>query len=121
MTKGLMATKKFILNDSGEPKPCESILEWGAWFEVSDRRVALDIDGEYCISTVFLALDYGFGWQDTPIVWETMVFHGREGMWFDRCGGSREQAEAMHATMVGKVKEENRRMINNCARLTHQL
>jgi hypothetical protein len=106
-------TKKYILNEEGEPRQCNDLLDWAGWFEVADRRVALDMVGEgdeqYCISTVFLGLDYGFGWQDKPIVWETMVFKGKESMWHDRCSGSREQALAMHAEMVKKIRAEHKR------------
>jgi hypothetical protein len=120
-----VSNRRYILNEHGEPKQCDDILQWGKWFEVGDRRVALDTIGDgndqYCISTVFLGLDYGWGWQDRPIVWETMVFKGKESHWFDRCGGSREQALAMHAEMVKKVRDEYMKLTDNCARLTHML
>lgn len=117
----MMGTKKYILDERGEPKQCDDVLKWGAWYETGDRRVKMDIVGDYCISTIFLGLDYGWGWKDRPIIWETMVFKGEESLWFDRCGGSREQAEAMHAKMIEQVKEENRKLSNNCARLAHML
>ena len=64
----------------------------------------------YVVSTVFLGLDYShFG--KPPIVWETAVFtNGRDGLWFDRCSGSREQAYAMHENMCRKIKNRLRHM-----------
>lgn len=39
------------------------------------------------------------------LMWETMVFGGEFDQEQERCGGSREQAEAMHLDMVRKVME----------------
>ena len=55
---------------------------------------------------VFLGLDHAFG-GGAPVLWETMVFGGKLDQEQDRCSGSREQAEAMHARMVEKVKCSN--------------
>jgi hypothetical protein len=102
---------KYILDEHGEPLACEDIMQWGNWFEGSDRRVALTVLNEkggepvYMVSTVFLGVDYGWG-NSIPIFWETMVFKGSEGLWFDRCGGSREQAEAMHESVCRKVLDK---------------
>jgi hypothetical protein len=55
------------------------LLEWAAWIETADRRVALDeIDG-IKISTIFLTLDHNFsvaGLQGRadPLLFETTVF-----------------------------------------------
>ena len=109
---------KYILNDKGEPMPCEDIMTWANWFETSDRRVAVDaVDGEgdvpgeatYLVSTVFLGINYNC-FDGPPLLWETMVFKGREGLWFDRCGGSREQAEAMHNNMCKKISDKARHL-----------
>jgi hypothetical protein len=51
-------------------------------------------------------MDHQWG-EGPPILWETMVFGGPMDQEQDRCGGSREQAEAMHAHMVKRVKERN--------------
>ena len=120
-----MSTKKYILNEAGEPRQCEDIMTWGNWFEKADRRVALDLIGEgkdqYCISTVFLGIDYGWGWKTNPIVWETMVFKSGEGIWFDRCGGSREQALAMHDKVKKEAEDAHDKLLNECSRVTHML
>lgn len=58
--------------------------------------------GEAKVSTVFLGFDHG--WEGEPVLWETMVFGGPLDQEQDRCSGSREQALAMHAAMVERVK-----------------
>lgn len=44
-----------------------------------------------------------------PVLWETMVFTGkgkkRKGGEMDRCSGSRQKAEAMHARMVARMEK----------------
>ena len=112
---------KYILDDNGEPVLCEDIVAWGAWFETAWRRVALtmidDIDAEgvnkgYAVSTVFLGLDHNH-FAGPPVVWETIVFKGGEGLWFDRCAGSREQAEAMHERMCAKVRDHHKKDLSS--------
>lgn len=103
-------TRKYILNAKGEPVECKKLSVWGEFFETSKLRQVGDdtIDGVR-VSTIFLGLDHNFG-GGPPILWETMVFaKGRHdgAAWhqkMDRCSGNREQAEAMHARMVRKVK-----------------
>ena len=109
---------KYILNDDGEPEPCEDIVRWSNWFETAARRVAItNINDTYLVSTVFLSVDHKH-FAGPPILWETMVFKGNEGLWFDRCGGSREQAEAMHDMVCKKVADKTR---NACSRVVHEL
>lgn len=92
----------FVLDEKGEPQAEADVLTWGAWMEHGDRVVARDEIAESTISTVFLGMDHSFG-VGAPILWETMVFGGPLNDSQDRCRGSREQAEAMHARMVAKV------------------
>lgn len=93
----------YILNDAGEPIPCDDFMEWAQWFETAHRQIGKTVVGQSVISTVFLGLDHAFSGQGDPILWETMVFGGgHDGQ--TRCAGSREQAEAMHAQMVAKIK-----------------
>lgn len=95
----------YILNDKGEPLPEKDIIKWGTWFQqAGNRKVASDQIGEFGISTVFLGIDHAFG-EGPPILWETMVFtKGGDEVELERCSGSREQAEAMHARMVELIK-----------------
>jgi hypothetical protein len=60
--------------------------------------------GDSRISTVFLGLDHNWSGRGRPVLWESMVFGGKLDQEQDRCSGSREQAEVMHARMVERVK-----------------
>lgn len=94
---------KYTLNASGKPVPEPDLITWARWFESADRTVGSDQIGESRVSTVFLGLDHNFG-EGPPVLWETMVFGGELEGEQNRCAGSREQAEAMHAKMVERVK-----------------
>jgi hypothetical protein len=101
-----MRPDKYILNDKLEPVVENDLVAWAKWYEVNDRRVALDHIGDVVISTVFLGMD--FNWLGgLPLLWETMVFGGKFDQELDRCSGSREQAEAMHARMLEKIKSQS--------------
>jgi len=66
-----------------EPILCESIEEWGKWFENSDkRRVAEEKHGDIRVSTVFLGLNHRYG-NGPPLLFETLIFGGahNEEMW----------------------------------------
>jgi hypothetical protein len=80
-------------------------MAWAEWFEKSgDRRVAKEKIGEAEISTVFLGIDHSFG-QGPPMLFETMVFGGALDQEQDRCT-TWEEAEAMHAMMCERVRED---------------
>ena len=79
----------YILDEQGQPQPCEDILEWGRWFQTHDRVVKQDyVEGERTtaahtsiseghgvgVSTVFLGLDHNYTGHGPPILWESMVF-----------------------------------------------
>jgi hypothetical protein len=94
----------YILNAAGEPIKEPDLTKWAVWFQLSARRrVADETINDSRISTVFLGLDHSFE-GPPPILWETMVFGGPLNEEQDRCSGNREQAEAMHAKMVERVK-----------------
>lgn len=94
----------FILNTDGNPVAVPSLERWVQWLDKSKRSVAVDHVGDVRVSTVFLGLDHGFGAYPQPILWETMVFGGKLDQEQARCSGTREQAEAMHAAMVQRVR-----------------
>ena len=98
---------KYRLDEKGNPIAEPDLIKWAQWFEKSERSVAQEQIGESGISTVFLGLDHSFSECGSPILWETMVFGGKLDQEQDRCGGSREQAEAMHARMVERVRKAN--------------
>lgn len=98
----------YILN--GElPVAANDLDEWATWIEKAERHVADETIGDYRISTVFLGLDHNYHSDGPPIFWESMVFAKKHNDPIDndmmRCSGSWEQAEAMHARMVDKVKQ----------------
>lgn len=101
-----MANDKYILDDKGEPVRERDLYAWARWYEMSwpARRVAHEKFGRYTISTVFLGLDHSFN-DGPPLLWESTAFQDDgEQVDCDRCAGGREQAEAMHAAMVNRVK-----------------
>lgn len=98
-------TDKYILNESGTPVAEPDLMTWAKWFETADRKVAVDQISDAKVSTIFLSIDLSYQQSGPPILWETKVFGGALDQETDRCSGSREQAEAMHARMVQRVKE----------------
>lgn len=105
----------YILDETGEkPVRCDELMRWAIWFENSPLRQVdkTFLGDEFAISTVFLGLDHGNPWLDDPpppILWETIVFRIRNGemdkvLECERCGGNREQAQAMHAEMVERME-----------------
>jgi hypothetical protein len=98
----------YILDPKGEPIPCPDVLKWGHWFQNAKRHVGwTKIKRGIYVSTVFLGIDYAWD-EGQPVLWETMVFGLKGGDLQDRCGGSREQAEAMHNKMVERMKLETK-------------
>ena len=95
----------YVLNKEGNPIIEESFLKWGEWMEKCDRHVGDDTVEGSRISTVFLGLDHSFEIEGPPVLWETMVFEGLMNGEMERCAGTREQAEAMHVSMIEKVKQ----------------
>ncbi|MDK9739280.1 hypothetical protein KI655_18455 [Vibrio sp. D404a] len=107
--------------------PKEQFLEWGRWFELQPRHLALDIlppkrplrkgnpnmlrkinrirQQEVRISTVFLGLDHNHFGTDKPIVFETMIFGGK---WDDyqRRYTTAEEATESHNFLVKLHKEK---------------
>lgn len=99
---------QFILDEKGEkPIPCASLIVWGKWLQKAGpkRVVKRETIGDSDVSTVFLGLDHNHFDEGPPIIWETMVFGGKLDQEQDRCSGNREQAEAMHAKMVARVRK----------------
>lgn len=97
----------YVLDQKGNPVAEPDLLTWVRWFKNADRHAGNEVIGDSQISTVFLGIDHNFGRCSNPVLWETMVFGGTLDQEQDRCSGSREQAEAMHARMVEKVKGSN--------------
>lgn len=100
--KSADSNDNYILNEKGEPVAEPNLFAWAKWMEKRERHVADEVINGIRISTVFLGLNHNYG-EGAPILWETMLFcDGELDNEMDRCSGSREQAEAMHARNVGK-------------------
>lgn len=74
---------RYILDEAGQPVPCDDLMEWGRFMgNIDRRRVAQDMDeGDESgvrvrVSTVFLGLDHNFFGDGPPVLWETLVFGG---------------------------------------------
>lgn len=81
MSFGFSRPLQYILDEHGEPQPCDDIVAWGRWFQTAERRVAQDFDEgdpakQIRVSTVFLGLDHSYIDGGPPVLWETMVFGG---------------------------------------------
>jgi hypothetical protein len=109
-----MRSDHYILDEHGEPQPCDDVLVWGEWFERSQRtgervlahdRNERRVEGEpeIFISTVFLALDHNWG-EGPPILWETLVFGGLLDGEMQRYA-TRAAALAGHRAMCLRVME----------------
>jgi hypothetical protein len=103
-----MTNDRYILNKQGKPVPEPDLHKWADWMETGHARVvSRQHVGESIVSTIFLGLDHNYAEEGPPILWETLVFKGRMHGTMQRCSGSREQAESMHAEMVNLVKAKN--------------
>lgn len=101
----------YILDNNRNPVLEPDPIKWGQWIEKNSRRVAETTIGNIWISTVFLGLDYSFGDDGPPVLWETMTFEIKpdgekdmSGVEQDRCSGTWNDALAMHERMVEHVK-----------------
>lgn len=95
---------KYTLNSRGEPVHEPDLVRWTQWLVTANRFVSIDVVGDAKVSTIFLGMDYNF-FDGPPILWQSRVSGGSLDCTTDRCAGSREQAEAMHAAMISRVRQ----------------
>ena len=111
---------QYVLDAQGNAVPAPGLLEWGAWLETADRRVAVTRFAWGAVSTVFLGLDHNFFGNPAddplsykPLLWETMVFvthaEGNRALLREldlerQRYTSREDAVAGHKEMVERCK-----------------
>lgn len=102
-----MSTGWYILNEHGVPQHEPDMLKANFWLYADDNRlVKKELVEGVEVSTIFLGYDHGWRCPDEealphiPILWETMIFGGFCDGHQWRCGGNKEQAEAMHASAV---------------------
>ena len=96
---------KYILDENGQPVPCDDLFTWGRWMETAKRSVQTDRIGDIRVSTVFLGLDHSFIEGGAPILFETMIFGGEHDGYQDRYT-SREEALAGHVRALALVQAQ---------------
>ena len=85
--------------------PCNSVLEWGRAFEMSDRRVKRDdIADDVTVSTVFLGIDHRI-WVGPPLLFETIIFGGQHDQYCERYS-TWDEAIAGHEKAVALAKSK---------------
>jgi hypothetical protein len=70
--------------------------------DINPSRVGLTKVGDTTVSTVFLWLNHAYD-EGPPMIFETLVFGGPLEGEMERCS-TWEEAEAIHAAMVERVK-----------------
>ena len=78
---------KYILDEQGNPVPCEDLYKWGRWLEGDENRILKHdyiLSKRILVSTVFLGVDHNFGDDGPPVLWETMIFGGKHNDYQDR-------------------------------------
>ena len=83
----------YNLDDDGNAIPCSG-EEWHTVFLHPKRHVGSTRLKDSLVSTVFLGLDHQYG-DGPPLIFETMIFGGREDGYQDRCT-TRQEAVQMH-------------------------
>ena len=75
----------YILNKNNKPIP-KPALEASMWLDKNDHRrtVKRDEIGDILVSTVFLGLDHAWLNEQTPVLWETMIFGGEHDQYQER-------------------------------------
>lgn len=106
-----MRISEYVLDEDGVPRRAYEGEEWITWFASKRDKFSLRTTieaGEHFIivSTVFLALDHNHSGQGNPILWETLAFGGAAngGDIMNRCGGTFEDAAAMHEEMCRNIR-----------------
>lgn len=88
----------YVLNESGEPQPCEDLRLWGHWFEGAQRVLRqTDARPGVVVSTVFLGTDHNFSGDGPALLWETMVF-----------GGALDETQERHASRAEPIAAHER-------------
>ena len=62
---------KYIL-EGKNPVIEPDLYKWAKWYDKADRTVCKTVVGHCTISTVFLGMNYAYGYD--PVLFETMVF-----------------------------------------------
>jgi hypothetical protein len=96
----------YVLNDKQKPIVTASTREWAAWMAEKENWILKqDFFGIVLVSTVFLGLDMSFGFSNSPLLFETMIFGGKHDHYQKRCATYVEALE-MHKAAHKIVKRE---------------
>lgn len=108
-------TQRLYILDGKTPVPCNDIMEWSQARQKGvdpdhgePWRVGLDRVGDYEISTVFLGINMATGFSarldETPILFETMMFTPDRDVAGMGRSATYEIAEARHRAVVERVR-----------------
>lgn len=108
-----MNLKHYMLID-GKVVATENIHEWGCWMEKKDRFLKrTEFPGRETVSTVFLGLDHAFGNSKLPVLFETMVFGGKEDQSCWRYTSEAAAREGHERVVIALTKARDRRLAAN--------
>jgi len=97
----------YVLNEDHQLVETHSAFEWEQFFsDFSNRRVAITIFGETCVSTVFVGIGTGISGWDKKL-FETMVFRGEHGqdLWkWDTWNAAVEGHQHITASLIAEWK-----------------
>lgn len=94
---------KYVLRD-GVPVIENDLMAWGLFMQKAERHIGEDRIGDVRISTIFLGLDHRWKEDESPILWETMIFGGPHDQYQERYA-TIEDAKAGHARAVALASE----------------
>lgn len=95
----------YILDDAGDPVEVVDPHVWAVWMKSADRQVALTKVEDVEVSTVFLGIDHNFRGNGFPILYETMVFTGKDTGQMDRYRTT-DEAKVGHNLIVRAVQTQ---------------
>ncbi len=79
----------YVLDENDNPVPCDDIREWAKGRELYNKVVSQTLvptnNGLKRVSTVWLGVEHGFDKERAPLLWETMVFEGKDGFTEEVC------------------------------------
>lgn len=113
---------QYIL-EGHRPVPCDDLVKWGQWIEDASRSgekiVKSDMVKGVHISTIFLGLDYSFGYGP-PLLFETMIFRGPMDMYQRRYysweGALHGHNQALKACIKALNHAGRKRMLRACSK-----
>lgn len=96
----------YILDENNKPIK-STVLEAGRWMEnnLDKKAVKQESIGDARVSTVFLGLDHAWPKdENTPILWETMIFGGEHDQNYQERYTSYEDALEGHQRAIDLIK-----------------